>query len=172
MVQERWGNELLCVAAGAGCMPIVRRLMNSARRNDDLRSELLRGSRIEPQWTVFEPVHQSIGEAVSGNHIDVVEYLVQENNIDAHLRYRNSRGENVLHLASMICNPEMILLLASRFPEGIHQVDGRGDTVLLRVIMNVFASGNRFESARILLSQSADWHLAATHYRRLFFESD
>jgi hypothetical protein len=79
--------------------------MNSARHNEDLRSELFRGSRIEPQWTVFEPVHQSIGEAILGNHVDVVEYLVKENNIDVYLRYHNSRGENVLHLASIMCNP-------------------------------------------------------------------
>jgi hypothetical protein len=169
MVQGRWGNELLCVAASAGCMPIIRRLMNSARHNEELRNELLRGSRIEPQWTVFEPVHQSLGEAVLRNHIDVVEYLVKENGIDAHLRYQNSRGENVLHLASMICNPDIFHLLAPRFPEGILQKDCRGDTPLLRVIMNFSASGNRFESARILLSQSTDWHLAEKHYRKLFF---
>jgi type II secretory pathway predicted ATPase ExeA len=168
MVQGRWGNELLCVAASAGCMPIIRRLMNSARHNEDLRSELFRGSRIEPQWTVFEPVHQSIGEAILGNHVDVVKYLVKENNIDAHLRYQNSRGENVLHLASIMCNPEMFDLLAPRFPEGVTQVDDRGDTALVRVVMNFSASGNRFESARILLSQTADWHLAEKHYRRLF----
>lgn len=169
MVQGRWGNELLCLAASAGCMPIIQRLMDSARFNEELRSELLRGSRIEPQWTMFEPVHQSLGEAVLGNHIDVVECLVKENGIDTHLRYQNSRGENVLHLASMICNPEIFHLLAPRFPEGILQRDCRGDTPLVRVIMNFSASGNRFESARILLSQSTDWHLAKKHYHRLFF---
>lgn len=47
LVQERWGNELLCVAASAGCMPIIRRLMTSARHNADLRSELLRAFRFE-----------------------------------------------------------------------------------------------------------------------------
>jgi hypothetical protein len=119
---------------------------------------------------MFEPVHQSLGEAVLRNHIDVVEYLVKENGIDAHLRYQNSRGENVLHLASMICNPEIFHFLAPRFPEGILQKDCRGDTPLLRVIMNFSASGNRFESARILLSQSTDWHLAEKHYRNLFID--
>jgi hypothetical protein len=167
MVQGRWGNELLCVAANAGCMPIIRRLVNSARHNENLRGELFRGSRIEPQWTVFEPMHQSIGEAILGNHVNVVEYLIKENNIVAHLRYQNSRGENVLHLASIMCNPEIFHLLAARFPEGITQVDCRGDTALVRVIMNFSASGDRFASARILLSQSAGWHLAEEHYRRL-----
>jgi hypothetical protein len=103
---------------------------------------------------VFEPVNQSLGEAVLRNHVDVVEYLVKERGINAHLRYQNSRGKNVLHLASKICSPAIFDLLARRFPEGILQKDGRGDTPLVRVIMNFSASGNRFESARILLSQS------------------
>jgi hypothetical protein len=170
MIQRQWGNELLCVAASAGCMPIIRRLMISAQYNKELRSELLRGSRIEPQWTVFEPVHQSLGEAVLRNHVDVVEYLVKEDGIDTHLRYQNSRGENILHLASIICNPEMLHLLAPRFPEGVLQKDGRGDTPLARVIMNFSASGNRFESARILLSLNADWNLTLKRYCKLFFD--
>lgn len=135
-------------------MPIIRRLITSARHTEKLRNELLRGSRIEPQRTIFEPVHQSIGEAVLGNHVDVVEYLLKVNNIDAHLRYRNSRGENVLHLASRFCNPEMFRVLAPRFPEGIRQTDDRGETALERIIMNFSASRNRYESARILLLQS------------------
>jgi hypothetical protein len=144
--------------------------MNSAQHNKELRNELLRESRVEPRWTVFEPVHQSLGEAVLGNHVDVVKYLLEKNNIDAHLRYRNSRGENILHLASMACNPEIFHLLAPRFTEGINQTDGRGDTALVRVIMNLSTPGNRFESARILLSQSTKWHRAEKHYRRLFFD--
>lgn len=156
LFRERWGNELLCVAASGGCMQIIRRLITSARHKEKLRSELLRGSRMEPQWTVFEPVHQSIGEAVLGNHVDVVEYLLKENNIDAHLRYRNSRGENVLHLASSLCNPNMFRLLAPRFSEGIHQTDDRGETPLVRVIMNFSASRNRYESARTLLLESCN----------------
>lgn len=135
-------------------MPIIRRLITSAQHKEKLRSELFRGSRIEPQWTISEPVHQSIGEAVLGNHVDVVEYLLKVNDIDAHLRYRNSRGENVLHLASRLCNPEMFRLLTLRFPEGIRQTDDRGETALERVIMNCSASRNRYESAKILLLQS------------------
>ena len=30
MVQEQWGNELLCVAASTGCMPIIQQLMDIA----------------------------------------------------------------------------------------------------------------------------------------------
>jgi hypothetical protein len=119
---------------------------------------------------VFETVHRSLREAVLRNHVNVVEYLVKENSIDAHLRYQNSCGENVLRSAPMFCNPEIIQLLAPRFPEGIHQTDSRGDIALVRVIMKYSASGRRLKTARVLLSQSADWNLAKKHYHRLFFD--
>jgi NACHT domain len=159
LVEEKWGNDLLCLAAGAGCMPIIRRLMASAQGKADLRRELLREFRIEEEWSEFDkPMHQSIGEAVLGNHVDVVEYLLGENGIEAHLRYRNIHGENVLHLAARLCNPDMFRLLIPRFQEGIHQTDNQGDTALGRVITNSLASGDRLESARTLLSQSGvDW---------------
>lgn len=159
LVQEQWGNELLCMAAGAGCMPMIQRLISSAQHNAELRHELLREFRSEQWSTSKKPTHQSIGEAVLQNHVDVVEYLLRENDIKAHLQYRNSHGENVLHLASRICNPEMLRLLVPRFQEGIHQADNQGDTALVRVIMSFSASQDRYNSAKILLLQSgADWN--------------
>ncbi len=159
LVHEKWGNELLCVAAGAGCMPIIRRLITGARRKPELRTELLREFRYEQQRSPFgKSVHQSIGEAVLGNHIDVVEYLLGEKGIEAHLQYRNSRGENVLHLASKLCNPEMFRLLVPRFQEGIHQTDEHGDNALVRTITSLSSPEDRYESARILLTQSGDFN--------------
>ncbi|KAE8350085.1 ankyrin repeat-containing domain protein [Aspergillus coremiiformis] len=159
LIQEQWGNELLCVAAGAGCMPLIRRLITSAQDKAELRQELLREFRFEQPPATDKPTHQSIGEAVLGNHVDVVACLIRENGIEAHLRYRNSRGENVLHLATRLCNPEMFRLLIPRFEEGIHQADDQGHTPLVRIIMNSSASRNRYESARILLLHSgADWN--------------
>ncbi|KAL2812448.1 hypothetical protein BDW59DRAFT_155281 [Aspergillus cavernicola] len=160
MVQERWGNELLCVAAGADCLPIVQRLVTKAQHDAELRSELLHVSRLQQSHVrIGKPAHQSIGEAVMGNHINMVEYLLEETAFEVHLRYRNALGENVLHLASKLCNPEMFRLLIPRFQEGIYQTDNNGDTALVRVIMNFSASGNRYESARIILLQSdADWN--------------
>jgi hypothetical protein len=152
LVKERWGNELLCIAASMGCMPIIRRLMDRAQHKAELRAELLRGSQHEPQTMSFgKPVHQSIGEAVLENHVNVVEYLLGQQGIEAHLQHRNSRGENVLHLASRLCNPAMFQLLVPRFKEGMHQTDDQKDTVLVRIIMNSSASRDRYESARILL---------------------
>lgn len=163
LVQEQWGNELLCMAAGAGCMPMIQRLITSAQHNAELRHELLHEFRSEQWSTSGKPTHQSIGEAVLQNHIDVVEYLLRENDIKAHLRYRNSHGENVLHLASRLCNPEMFRLLVPHFQEGIHQADNQGETALVRIIMSSSASQNRYNSARILLLQSSvDWN---SHYQ-------
>ena len=42
LVQEQWGNELLCMAASVGCIPMVQRLMIRARHHAELRTELLR----------------------------------------------------------------------------------------------------------------------------------
>lgn len=53
----------------------------------------------------------------------------------------------------------MFRLLVPRFQEGIYQADSQGDIALVQIIMNSSASQNRYESARILLSQSgADWN--------------
>ncbi|KAF1344930.1 hypothetical protein BDV97DRAFT_379781 [Delphinella strobiligena] len=80
MVEEYWANEMLCRAARVGCMPIIERLMIRAQHERKLSNELLQ--------------HQSIGEAVLGNHVDVVKYLLGQKGIEAHLRYRNWNGEN------------------------------------------------------------------------------
>ncbi|KND92704.1 Vegetative incompatibility protein HET-E-1, partial [Tolypocladium ophioglossoides CBS 100239] len=144
MVRQRWGNELVCRAASTGCVPIIRRLMDRAQHNAELRAELLDGSR---------PEHRLIGEAIFGNHVDVVEYLLEQQGIEAHLQHRNSRSENVLHLASRLCNPAMFQHLVPRFKDGVHQTDDQNDTVLMRIVMSPSGSRNRLESARILLSE-------------------
>lgn len=152
LAKERWGNELLCMAASTGCMPIIGRLMDRAQHKADLKAELLRGSPREQATVSFgRPGHQSIGEAVLGNYVDVVEYLLGQQGIEAHLQHRNSRGENVLHLASRLCNPAMFRLLVPRFKEGMHQTDDQKETVLVRIIQRSSASRNRYESAQILL---------------------
>jgi hypothetical protein len=141
LVEEHWGNELLCVAARAGCMPMIQRLLNRAQHKAELRSELVHG-------------FQSIGEAVLGNHIGVVEYLLREKDFEAHLQYIKPRGENVLHMASGPCNPAMCRLLVPRLPNAIYQADSHGDTALIRIIKSHSNSEDRYESARILLSHA------------------
>jgi ankyrin repeat protein len=67
--------------------------------------------------------------------MDIVGHL-GEIGLEAHLRYRNSRGENVLHLASKLCNPDMFRLLLPQFPKCIYAEDDIGETPLLLVIMS------------------------------------
>ncbi|KAH6622147.1 hypothetical protein C7974DRAFT_464511 [Boeremia exigua] len=63
LVSEQWGNELLCIAARAGCLPMIQRLLDRAYHMEALRAELWRDS-------------QPISEAVLGNHADAVELLL------------------------------------------------------------------------------------------------
>ncbi|KAH9231047.1 hypothetical protein K456DRAFT_1803762, partial [Colletotrichum gloeosporioides 23] len=73
-------------------------------------------------------------EAVLGGHMGVVEYLLQQDGIEAHLHHRNANGENVLHLASVQCDPAMFRVLAPNFLGGLSQKDRQGRTVLMRVV--------------------------------------
>ncbi|EKG09569.1 NACHT nucleoside triphosphatase [Macrophomina phaseolina MS6] len=139
LVEEKWGNELLCIAARAGCMPMIHRLLYRARHKPELKTELLRG-------------FQSIGQAVLGNHTGVVEYLLREEGFEKHLQYLNSRGENLLHMASGACDPAMFRLLVPNLQMSMNQTDSQGDTALLRVIKSPSDSWHRYESARVLLS--------------------
>ena len=143
IVREQWGNELFCMAARAGCLPMIQLLLERAQQKTELRAELLRGFR-------------SIGEAVLGNHTEVVEYLLGQEGFEAHLQYVNSRGENVLHLASQTCNPAIFRLLVPRLPKSLHQTDSQGDTALMRIIKSHFDPEGRYESARILLLSQAE----------------
>lgn len=84
------------MAANAGCMALVRWPMGRAQHGAELRGELLRELRSKEQLpSLGRSMHQSIGEAVLGNHVDVVEYLLGEKSIEAHLQYRNSLGETI-----------------------------------------------------------------------------
>jgi hypothetical protein len=139
LVENQWGNELLCIAARAGCMPMIQRLFNHAQHKTGLRIELLRG------------IH-SIEEAVLGNHVDVVEYLRREPGFEAQLQHLNSDDENILHIASGHCNPAMFHLLVPRLQRSIHQTDGQGNMALMQVINSRSDSQNRYECAIILLS--------------------
>lgn len=145
LVNEQWGNELLCIAARAGCLPMIQRLMNRAQHMEKLKTEFWRNSR-------------PIGEAVLGNHVSAVECLLRETGLEVDLLSLNARGENLLHMASVHCNPAVFQLLVPHLWKVIHQVDIHGETALMRVIRSGFNSKGRYEAARILLSHvKADW---------------
>ena len=154
LVRDKLGNELLCLASRRGCMPIIKRLVGKSRQHAGLRKELLSGTRLEKQLAPpAESVHQSVGEAVMGDHIDVVEYLLEEEGIGAHVSFINSRGENVLHLASKACNPAIFGVLIPFILDGLHQRDNEGATPLIRVIKSSAPSDSRLASARSLLME-------------------
>lgn len=122
---------------------MIRLLLDRAQHKTELRTELLHAV-------------QALGEAVVRNHTDVVECLLAEEGFEAHLCHVNSRGENVLHLASKTCNPAMFRLLVPRSQKVMHQMDMQGDTALMRIIMSDVDSTARCESARILLLAQTD----------------
>lgn len=112
LVQDRCGNELLCLAARWGCMPIVHRLVAMSHHHTELKRELLYGTHRERHLpSPAEWIHQSIGDSVLEDRIDDVEYLLQEDGIEAHISHINSRSENVLHLTSKFCHPAVFRLL-------------------------------------------------------------
>lgn len=136
MVQQEWANEILCRAAKNGCLPIIERLFEAASHNATLKEAMLqvRDRRYERKYeTVY---HQSVGEAVWYNHHETVVYLLQREGIDNHLRYRDDKGRNVLHLASRWDNLEMMKLLLSRFSEGVNQKDIEDDMPLQSCIFH------------------------------------
>ncbi|KAK0368731.1 ankyrin repeat protein [Colletotrichum limetticola] len=151
LIAEGWGNELFCLVASQGCLPVIKRLMEIAQHNTDLRKELLREPQRQPR-SLANRIHQSIGEAVLAGHVGVVEYLLQQDGIEAHLHHRNTNGENVLHLASVQCDPAMFRILVPKFLDGLSQKDWRGRTALMRVVENLSTLQGRMESAKIIIS--------------------
>lgn len=82
MVAGRWGNELFCVAASMRCMPMLQRLMHGATHNLSLKTELWR----EPCHGADEHspgADQSVGAALSTSRLDVAEYLLQQDSVEA-----------------------------------------------------------------------------------------
>jgi hypothetical protein len=103
MVQEQWGREIFRLAVINGYVPVLERLLAHAQPETELRDELLNKSTAG---------HQSVGEAVLGGHVDVLRLLLAERDIETHLRHINYRGENVLHIASTACDPDVFRYLA------------------------------------------------------------
>jgi hypothetical protein len=76
-VSEQWGNEPLCIAARAGCLPIIQQLLDRAHHMEELRTEL---------WRDLRP----ISKAVLGDHADAVECLLSEAGLEVDLQSLNS----------------------------------------------------------------------------------
>ncbi|KAL8860820.1 MAG: hypothetical protein Q9178_002850 [Gyalolechia marmorata] len=169
LIRKELGNELLCEAANYGCLPIVERLFKEAAHNPAMRYELLRDPRRDP---LRPDKHQSVGQAVWENHIEVLRYLLQQDGIEVHLRHRGSSGLNVFHKAARYCNPEVISLLISHFREGVDQSSNHPHwTPLKEVVFTSLSVPGSTESARILLVQGgADVRAGYTDERSVWYE--
>jgi Ankyrin repeats (3 copies) len=150
LVNEKGGNELLCLAAGYGCLPIVERLFGQASRNPDMKHELLRDRQ---RGSGRQCHHQSIGEAARYDRVDVLHYMLQQDGIDAHLRHRDAEGHNVIHIAAMKHNPDIVALLVSHFSEGVNQSNNIGETPLRILLFESSEPQTRVECAKILLAE-------------------
>ena len=170
LFREELGNEFRCEAVSFGCLPIVKRLFKEAAHDPAMRNELLR----DPQRdTLRSDHHQSVGEAVWNNHIEVLRYLLQQDGIEVHLRHRGSSGLNVFHKAARCCNPEVVSLLISHFREGADQSSNLAhETPLYKVVYTSSSAPGRTESVRILLAQGgADVRAGYTDERSAWEES-
>ncbi|KAL8753763.1 MAG: hypothetical protein Q9199_004811 [Rusavskia elegans] len=153
-IREEWGNELLCQAVEYGCLPIVERLFEEAAHNTAMRDELLRDPQRDSGFRLYK--HQSVGEAVWNNRVEVLRYLLQQDGIEVHLRHRNSAGYNVFHTAARYCNPRVMSLLISYFREGVEQTSNAGETPLSLVAFTSSSTVESRESAKMLILAGAD----------------
>ena len=146
LLTDCWGNELLCCAAAAGCLPVIERLFDEARKSPALHAELLRDRQRQADPRRHDK-HQSVGEAVRNNHTEVVRYLIAQPGIEAHLHHRDPGGYNVIFMAARYGNPEMVRVLVDRYPEGVDQEDADGDAPMIEFLYR----RARVESVKILL---------------------
>jgi hypothetical protein len=149
MVEQGWGNQLLCSAASQGCLPVVTRLFNAAARNPALKAELLRTPHRDDGRFHATVHHQSIGDAAWNGHGDVVAFLLEQDGIDAHLRYKDITGKNVFHKAARGGDVKTFKLLISRFPEGVNERDEAGETPLKLLVFGRRST----ELVRLLLEE-------------------
>ncbi|KXJ86797.1 hypothetical protein Micbo1qcDRAFT_125400 [Microdochium bolleyi] len=149
LIDQRWGNELLCLAASHGCLPVLRRLFDAAKESAPLRQEILRC----PDRQVWDCAHQSVGMAVWNGHTAVVKYLLAQGGVcDSHLRYRDQKGCTVLHLAARRGDAQMIRILCERLPDAVDERRENGDTPLQILVFD----RRPVELATILLEFGGD----------------
>ncbi|KAK1832788.1 hypothetical protein QBC39DRAFT_348224 [Podospora conica] len=147
MVEGQWGRALISRAITVGCLPVVRRLFEAAKSRLPLMTELL---------SISQGENSLIGTAVLANHVDILEYLLEQPGMEAHVRHRNAREENVLHLASRFCNPAVFRQLVPLLRDGVPQRDVRGETVLDRVVTGSSAASRDSRAAASILLASTE----------------
>lgn len=159
ILDESCANEILCVAAAAGCLPVVQRLMLGAQRNQELHGQLLAACRRESRFAWLSTrSHQSVGEAVRANHRGVLKLLLQQDGIAEHLNYINSHGDTVLHLAAIHCDFTVYRSLLTFCSSMTQHANDRGNSALVEVVLSSAPSNNRVKAARLLLLAEQSIH--------------
>lgn len=157
-ISENSANDILCAACRSGCLAVVQMLFEEASRNPGYKRLLLQTTELsENEMKAHQKMkqqhldpHQSVGEAARRSFLSVLRYLLEQDGIDAHIRYHDALGFNVFHaVAARDCNPEAFKLLIPRFKEGVHEMCKKGDTPLDLV---VFRSVPHVECVKILLT--------------------
>lgn len=128
LIEQSWDNELLCISAGYGCLPFVRRLFGAADQSPALRQEILRC----PDRQGWDHLHQSVGMAAWHGHTAVVEYLLDQDGVrEGHLRHRSPKGgDTVLHQGARGGAVQMLRMLCEALPEAVSERRKDKDTPL------------------------------------------
>ncbi|KAB5571775.1 hypothetical protein GE09DRAFT_992212 [Coniochaeta sp. 2T2.1] len=127
------GNEILCRAAGRGCLPLVQSLFHVAESDAELKAAILSTTR--PQRN-GKARHQSVGEGAYESQAEVLQFLCAQPGIEPHLYYTDDNGRTVFHQAARRGRADIFRILAERWPEGLNQKDKNGDSPLGEVIYN------------------------------------
>ncbi|OAA60653.1 Ankyrin repeat-containing domain protein [Cordyceps fumosorosea ARSEF 2679] len=153
MVTERWANDLFCLAAGEGCMPIVERLIQAARSNRRLRAAIW-GTKRHPASPLPASAHQSVGYAAANGDRRMVEFLLRYKHSRTHLCYTDAEGRTVLHMAAQRCDPGIVRALLLQLRVGglfhIGRVDNSGRTPAETALQSDAAEVDREEARRLL----------------------
>ena len=151
VTKQKWANQLFTIAAQRGCMPLLRILVDIAESNAGFKESMF----AIVEGDTYE--YQSVGAAIRFGRLSTVEYLLELDGIDAHLRSKTPAGDNVFHTAAFFCrSSNLFSLLVSKFPEG---VDARADnlsTPLEVLVADSFGSGSaRVTCVEVLLDNGA-----------------
>jgi hypothetical protein len=139
-----WANTFLCAAARNNCVPLIEILFERASREATMYDALLAETQVDTPY-------QSVGEAAFWGKAEAVRYLLTQKYVDItpHLHHRTQGDRrNVLHLAAKSKNPDIIRILAEKFPSGVEERTATNDTPLLILI---FGSHTSIEAVQALV---------------------
>ncbi|KAG7110530.1 L-rhamnonate dehydratase like protein [Verticillium longisporum] len=151
LTRNKLGNALMCNAARYGCLPLLKHLLDAAKKNSVLMEVVLTPWREHPgadQGTAWA-YHQSIARAARFSHVGTIKFLHSWPGIEAHFLHRDSFGFNVFHVAAQSqSSAETVALLLSHSNVGVDAETVQGDTPL-----NLYAFDHNcnLECVRLLL---------------------